>query len=44
MAHESSNPKVRMMFVIAICAALGLAIFDQIFRSYYNMMMEGEEE
>ncbi len=43
MAHESSNPKVRMMFVTAILAAISLAVFDQIFRSYYNMMMEGEE-
>src|SRR5882724_10877440 len=43
MAHESSNPKIRGMFLIAIAAALSLAIFDQIFKSYFTMMMEEEE-
>ena len=43
MAHESSNPKVRMMLIVAFIAAISLVLFDQIFRSYYNSMMEEEE-
>ena len=43
MAHESSNPKVRVMFLVAIVSAISLGVFDQIFRSYYNSMMEEEE-
>src|SRR5258708_27092202 len=43
MAHESANPKVRIMFLVAIVSGLGLVIFDQIFRSYYTAMMEEEE-
>jgi hypothetical protein len=43
MAHESSNPKVRVMFLVAVVSAISLGVFDQIFRSYYNAMMEEEE-
>src|SRR5450432_1660156 len=43
MAHESSNPKVRVLLIGAFAAAISLALFDQIFRSYYNSMMEEEE-
>jgi hypothetical protein len=43
MAHESANPKIRVMFVIAIFSALTLAVLDQIFKSYFSMMMEEEE-
>jgi hypothetical protein len=43
MAHESSNPKVRIMFVTAIVAGISLVVFDQAFRSYYNSMFEEEE-
>jgi hypothetical protein len=32
------------MFVIAILSALTLGVLDQIFKSYFNMMMEEEEQ
>jgi type II secretory pathway pseudopilin PulG len=44
MAHESANPKIRVMFVIAIFSALTLGLLDQVFKSYFNMMMEEEEQ
>jgi len=43
MAHESANPRIRVMFAIAISSALSLAVLDQVFKSYFNMMMEEEE-
>ncbi len=43
MAHESSNPKVKVLILAAIGAAISLALFDVVFRSYYTAMMEGEE-
>ncbi len=43
MAHESSNPKVKVMIIAAILSGVGLMAFDAVFRSYYTAMMEDEE-
>ena len=43
MAHETSTPKIRTMLIVAAFSAMSLAIFDQIFKSYFHMMMEEEE-
>src|SRR5262249_55758913 len=43
MAHETAGPKIGGMFLIAILSAITLGVLDQVFKSYFTMMMEEEE-
>ncbi len=43
MAHETANPKVRFMVILALASAVTLVLFDMMFKSYFTMMMEEEE-